>query len=302
MPQYSLPTMSPTSRGVPIGFIGVALRDTPATVRPSGVKGLTFLDEAETINKYVRKLKGMGVKTIVVLIHDGGSQSADGLYNESLNMSGSILDAVKLTDHAVDVFVPGHTHKAYNALIDGSIVTEAYAQGNVLTDIDLVISNETHAVIEKRARNIIVPRGVPKYSGVAELVKEYKCLVAPTADKVIGNITGNITAEPNDSGESTLGDLIADAQLYNTSNPSYGGAVVAFTNPKGICSDLNLRGSDLPCNVTYGEAFSVQPFGNNLVTMTLTGTQIDTLLDQQFDNTSFGNKGILQVSKGFGYT
>jgi 5'-nucleotidase len=134
------------------------------------------------------------------------------------------------------------------------------------------------------------------------LVKEYKCLVAPTADKVIGNITGNITAEPNDSGESTLGDLIAYAQLYNTSNPSYGGAMVAFTNPEGIRFDLNLRGSELPCNVTYCEAFSVQPFGNNLVTMILSGTQIDTLLEQQFDNTSFGNKGILQVSKGFGYT
>jgi 5'-nucleotidase len=177
-------------QGVLIGFIGVALRDTPAIVRPSGVKGLKFLDEAETINKYVRKLKGMGVKTIVVLIHDGGSQSADGLYNESLNMSGPILDVVKLTDHAVDVFITGHTHKVYNVLIDGSIVTEAYAQGNVLTDIDLVISNETHAVIEKRARNIVVSRGIPKYSGVAKLVKEYKCLVAPTADKVIGNITG----------------------------------------------------------------------------------------------------------------
>jgi len=96
--------------------------------------------------------------------------------------------------------------------------------------------------------------------------------------------------EPNNSGESALCDLIADTQLYNTSKPSYGGAVVAFTNPEGIRSSLNLSGSKLPCNVTYGEAFSVQPFGNNLVTMTLSGTQIDALLEQQFDNTSFGNK------------
>jgi 5'-nucleotidase len=166
-----------------------------------------------------------------------------------------------------------------------------------------VISSETHAVIEKRARNIIVSRDIPKDSGVVELVNEYKCLVAPTADKVIGNITGNITVEPNDSGESALCDLIADAQLYNTSNPNYGGAVAAFTNPEGIRSSLNLSGSKLPCNVTYGEAFSVQPFGNNLVTMTLSGTQIDALLEQQFDNTSFGNKGVLlQVSKGSSYT
>ena len=130
-------------------------------VRHSAVKGLKFLNETETINKYVRKLKGMGVKTIVVLIHDGGSQSADGLYNESLNMSVPILAVVKLTDHAIDVLITGHTHKTYNTLIDGSIVTEAYAQGNVLIDIYLVISNETHAVIEKRARNIIVSIVVP---------------------------------------------------------------------------------------------------------------------------------------------
>src|SRR5208283_472443 len=97
----------------------------------------------------------------------------------------------------------------------------------VLTDINLTISNETHEVVEKRARNIIVSRDVPKDSVVAELVKKYKSLVAPIANKVIGNITDNITATPNDSGESALGDLIADAQLYATSNPNcYGGAVV----------------------------------------------------------------------------
>jgi 5'-nucleotidase len=138
---------------------------------------------------------------------------------------------------------------------------------------------------------------------VAELVKKYKSLVAPIANKVIGNITDNITATPNDSGESALGDLIADAQLYATSNPNcYGGAVVAFTNPGGIRSNLILSGSKLPANITYSEAFSVQPFGDNLVTMTLNGTQIDALLEQQFDNTYLGDKDRLQVSKGFGYT
>jgi len=293
-------------QGVPIGFIGIALENTPTTVSPSAVKGLKFLNETETINKYVKKLKNMGVKTIVVLIHNGGfSQDKDALYNERLNITKSshILDVVKHTDHAVPVFITGHTHQAYNTLIDGHILTQAYALGTVITDINLTISSETHAVITKNARNIIVARNVSKDSEVSELVKKYNCLVAPIANKVIGNITGNITSEPNDSGESSLGDLIADAQLYATANQSYGGAVVAFTNPEGIRSNLNLSGSKLPANITYGEAFSVQPFGNDLITMTLNGTQIDTLLEQQFDNTSLGDKGIvLQVSKGFSYT
>jgi 5'-nucleotidase len=156
-------------QGVPIGFIGVALKDTPSIVTASGVKGLKFLDESSTINEYVKKLKGMGVRTIVVIIHDGGSQK--GLYNESKNMSGSILDVVNATDDEVDVFINGHTHQAYNALIDGRVVTQASSGGRVLTDIDLVISNETHDVIEKKSRNIVVSRDVPKDSEVDGLVE-----------------------------------------------------------------------------------------------------------------------------------
>jgi 5'-nucleotidase len=290
-------------QGVPIGFIGVALKDTPSVVSPSGVKGLKFLDEAETINKYVEKLKGMGVKTIVVIIHDGGYQ--EGLYNESLNLTGPIVDVVEATDDEVDVFVTGHSHQAYNAVIDGRIVTEAGSAGTVLTDIDLVISNETCDVVRGSSRNIIVSRDVPEDPGVTELVNEYEFLVAPLVNRVIGNITANITTAANDSGESALGDVIADAQLYATSNTSYGGTVVAFTNPGGIRANLTyeqVSGGELPGEVTYGEAFGVQPFGNVLVTMTLNGTQIDALLEQQFDNPSPGRNRILQVSKGFSYT
>lgn len=122
---------------------------------------------------------------------------------------------------------------------------------------------------------------------------------------MICNITENITNTASDSGESALGDVVADAQLYATSNLSNGGAVIAFMNPGGIRTDLvydQISGGELQGQVTYGEAFSVQPFGNDLVTMTLNGTQIDALLEQQFDNPSLGSKRILQVSKGFSYT
>ena len=287
-------------QGIPVGFIGVALEDTPSILSPSKVKGLRFLDEAETVNKYARELKKVGVKTIVVIIHDGGYQ--EGLYNESLNTSGPVLDVVNATNGEVDVFITGHTHQAYNANIDGRIVTQAGSAGTVLMDIDLVISNKTHDVIEARSRNIIVSRDVPEDSEVAELVEEYEALVAALANQVIGNITGDITGVMSDSGESALGDVIADAQLYATSSPDNGGAVVAFANPGGIRADLiynQQSGGELPGEVTYGEAFSVQPSETSLVTMTLNGTQIDTLLEQQIDNPT---PRILQVSKGFSYT
>jgi 5'-nucleotidase len=293
-------------QGVPIGFIGIALESTPMTVSKFAVKELKFLNETVIINKYVKELKDKGVKSIVVLIHNGGySQDRASLNNTQLdrndNYSKHILDVVNNTDRSVAVFITGHTHRAYNVLLDGRNVTQAYAYGNVLTDIDMVISNETHDVIEKKARNIIVPRDVPKDSRVAGLVMRYKSLVAPIADRMIGSIKGNFTAEPNKAGESTLGDLIADAQLHYTHSPSYGGADVAFMNPEGIRSDLNLSGSERQSNVTYGQVFSVQPFGNKLVTMTLNGTQIKDLLENQLhpsDNTS----STLQISKGFGYT
>jgi 5'-nucleotidase len=286
-------------QGVPIGFIGVALEDTPSILTPSKVKGLRFLDEAKTINKYAKKLKHMGVKTIVVIIHDGGYQ--DGLYNESLNMSGPILDVVNATNDEVDVFITGHTHQAYNANIDGRIVTQAGSASTLLTDIDLVISKKTHDAVKEKSRNIIVSRDVPEDPEVSELITEYKDLVAALANQVIGNITSDITAVMSDSGESALGDVIADAQLHATSDPEDGGAVVAFANPGGIRADLiynQQSASELPGQVTYGEAFSVQPSEISLVTLTLNGTQIDTLLEQQIDNPT---PRILQVSNGFSY-
>lgn len=289
-------------QGVPIGFIGVALKDTPSVVVPSGVEGLRFLDEAETINRYVEKLKGMGVKTIVVIIHDGGCQ--EGLYNESLNLTGPIVDVVEATDDEVDVFITGHTHQAYNAVVDGRIVTEANTAGTVLTDVDLVISNETYDVVRSSARNILVSRDVPEDPGVAELVKEYASLVEPLVNRVVGNITDNITTVSSDAGESALGDVIADAQLHTTYNTGPDGAVIAFTNSGGIRTNLvydQVSGGELLGEVTYGEAFGVQPYGNTLITMTLNGTQIDTLLEQQFDNPYPESNCILQVSKGFSY-
>jgi 5'-nucleotidase len=217
-------------------------------------------------------------------------------------MSGPIMDVVNATNGEVDVFINGHTHQTYNANIDGRIVTQAGSAGTVLTDIDLVISKKTHDVTEARSRNIIVSRDVPKDSEVTELVKEYESLVESLANQVIGNITSDITVVMSDSGESAMGDFIADAQLYATSGPGNGGAVIAFANPGGIRADLvynQQSGGELPGEVTYGEAFSVQPSETSLVTMTLNGTQIDTLLEQQLDNPS---PRILQVSKGFSYT
>ncbi len=291
-------------QGAKIAFIGMTLEGTPTIVTPSGVAGLRFLDEADTVNALVPELKKKGVETIVVLLHEGGFPT--GGYNECPGISGPIVDIVNRTDDEVDLFITGHTHQAYNCVIDGRVVTSAASFGRLVTDIDLTLDRATGEVTSIAANNVIVTRDVEKASALTALVDWYRNLSAPLANRVIGSITVDITRTNNAAGESALGDVIADAQLAATAPDGFGNAVVAFMNPGGIRADLTYAqsGSEGDGNVTYSEAFTVQPFGNSLVTMSLTGTQIETLLEQQFVGCPNGQTAdrVLQVSAGFAYT
>jgi 5'-nucleotidase len=288
--------------GARIAFIGMTLEGTPSIVTPSGIADLDFLDEVETVNALIPEIRKKGVETIVVLVHEGGFQA--GTYDQCVGISGPIVDIVNGFDDAVDIVVSGHTHQAYNCVIDNKLVTSAASFGRLVTDIDLEVDLRTGDVTKMSAGNVIVTRDVPKHTLLTALIDRYKVLAAPLANRVIGSITADITRSTNAAGESALGDVIADAQLAATSDPALGGAVVAFMNPGGIRTDLiynQISGSEQPGEVTFGESFAVQPFGNNLVTMTFSGAQIDALLEQQFNNPTPGTNRILQVSEGFTY-
>jgi len=288
-------------KGAKVAFIGMTLKGTPTIVTPSGVAGLTFLDEADTVNALVPQLKAKGVEAIVVLIHEGGFPT--GGYNQCPGISGPIVDIVNRLDDEVDVVISGHTHQAYNCVLDGKIVTSAASFGRLVTDVDLKLDTATGEVVSMSANNVIVTRD-QKAPLLTALVDKYRALVAPLANRIVGLISGDITRDANAAGESALGDVIADSQLLATQDPAFGGAVVAFMNPGGIRANLTygqISGSEQPGEVTYSEIFTVQPFGNSLVTMTLTGEQIDTLLEQQFDNPSVGSNRILQISNSLSY-
>jgi len=292
--------------GAKIAFIGMTLEGTPNIVTPSGVAGVDFLDEAETVNALVPELKSKGIETIVVLIHEGGFPSSFDI-NGCVGISGPIVDIVNNLDNEIDVVISGHTHQPYSCSIDGKLVTSGYSFGRLVTDIDLTIDRATGEVVSMAANNVIVTRDVSKDALQTALIAKYDALAAPLANRVIGSITADITRTNNAAGESALGDVIADAQLYQTAPVGFGEAVVAFMNPGGIRADLlyaQISGGELPGQVTYGESFTVQPFGNSLVTMTLTGAQIDTLLEQQFTGCVAGTTAnrILQVSAGFTYS
>ena len=284
-------------QGAKVAFVGMTLEATPSIVTPSGIEGLEFLDEADTVNALIPELEKRA-DAVVVLLHEGGFQADGGGIDECNGISGPVVDILQRMSDEVDVVVSGHTHQAYTCDIGGTLVTSGSSFGRAVTDIDLVISKAAHEVVSAEADNVVVTRDVERAGDLTDLVEHYGAIAQPLADRVIGQAPAPITRETTAAGESALGDLIADAQLAATDDPELGGAEVAFMNPGGIRADLDAG------EITYGEAFTVQPFGNNLVTLTLTGAQVDTMLEQQFCNPTAGDPAsmrVLQVSAGFSY-
>jgi 5'-nucleotidase len=291
--------------GVKVAFIGMTLEGTPSIVIPSGVEGLTFNDEADTVNALIPELQQQNIESIVVLLHEGGR--SDGGQNDcGTGLTGPIAEIVSLLDDAVDLVIAGHTNDEFVCEIDGKWVTMADNRGRLFTDIDVTLNPKTKDMTVVAINNVPnLQNTVTPDPMVTALIDKYDTLSAPLANSVIGDTTSDITRTNNAAGESALGDVIADAQLEATAPVGFGEAVVAFMNPGGIRDDLlfaEISGGEAPGEVTFGEAFGVQPFGNSLVVMTLTGAQIHTLLEQQFDNPSVGSSRILQVSAGFTYT
>ena len=280
--------------GVKVGFIGVVLKDTPTIVTPSGVAGLTFGDEADAINKYTAVLKKKGVRAIVVLMHQGDTVDL-GQVNDCLNPIGPLADIIGRSSNEVDLYLTGHTHQAYNCVLGGKRATSASSFGRVLTDANLRVDRRTGQVVSVSADNKIVTQDVAKDPAQTRSSTSTRRSRprSPTAGSA--RPTAPLTRDQNAAGESVLGDIIADSQLAATAPDGFGNAVVAFMNPGGIRTDIDAG------DITYGEAFAVQPFGNSLVTLTLTGAQIDRVLEQQWDGQGTSPK-VLQVSKGLTYT
>lgn len=297
-----------TFDGVKIGFIGAVTRSTPGIVPPGGVAGLRFLPEAAAINEVAAKLKAQSVRTLIAVIHEGGD--ADGGFNECGNPRGAIFDIARALDPSISVILSAHTHRGYRCLVDGRTIIQGASFGRLISVVDLEIDRTTGEVLRERTRSINVPvaNGLapgsrinasypapPPDAGVEAIVARYRELAAPLANQPAGRIAQSIERRPSAGGDHALGRLVADAQLAATRRQ---GAQIAFTNPGGVRTDL--RTSHADGIVTYADAFSVQPFGNSLVTLTLTGAQLRQLLEQQWS--AADRARILQPSKGFSYS
>jgi 5'-nucleotidase len=279
------------SKEMPIAFIGAVLQNTPSIVTPAGIAGLKFLDEAEAINSYIPEIKAQGVNTIVVLIHQGGFQSNYIGQTDPLKakVSGEIVGIVSRLASEIDVVVSGHSHAFTNSLLPNQqgkqiLVSQAFSYSTAFAEIDLQIDPKTRDVVAKSASIVTTfadqGPGLAPDQAAAELTAEAEAKVAPIANQLIGSITADILRSANSAGESPLGNLIADAQRAALKTD------IAFMNPGGVRADLLFLGTHNPPQpngtVTYNDLFTIQPFGNSLVKMDLTGQQILDVLNQQF--------------------
>lgn len=282
--------------GIPIAFIGLTLENTSRLVSASGIAGLTFANEAQTVNKLVPELKAKGIEAIAVLIHEGGTPV--GSINECPGISGPIVKIVEQLDKAVDFIVSGHTHEAYTCVVDGRLVTSGHRYGTLVTEIDVELDRKSRDVKSAQANNVVVRHSqYAKEPAQTALIARYEALSAPLEKRVISTIGADFTRETDSSWMAPVGQLLADAHLAATVDADKGSAVMALTNPGGVRASLHANAQG---EVTFGDIYAVQPFSNNLVTVTLTGEQLLRVLEQQFrpDGQEYE---MLQVSKGFTY-
>jgi 5'-nucleotidase len=317
LPAYTIKNV----KGAKIAFIGMTLEGTPDIVTASGIAGLDFLDEVETANALVPELTKKNVNAIVVLIHQGGSPvGTNTAFNAAcgngaeLAADSPIIPIAQQLDPAIDLIISGHTHQPYVCNIpdpagNDRMVTSASSFGRLYTDTTLSYDRRTKDIVRTsvESENMLVSRDVPKDAAETALIAKYLELVAPIASEEIGSVTADVVRAQNLAGESPLGNLIADAQLADPSVVGpYAPPVIALMNPGGIRSDLLYAASpsgEAPGVITFGEAFTVQPFNNYLVSLDLTGAQIKQLLNEQWSGAnSPTSKKILQVSAGFAYT
>ncbi|MEP7067889.1 MAG: bifunctional metallophosphatase/5'-nucleotidase, partial [Usitatibacter sp.] len=310
--------------GIPVAFIGAVTKTTPQMVTPSAIAGLRFGDEAVAVNRAVRELRAKGVKAMVAVFHEGlelGTAQKRGDWNDVAcpEAHGPLLDIARRLAPEIKVVFSGHTHQGYRCEIEGRLLIQGTSYGRGVSVVDIELDRVTHTVLPgMRSVNLpvlneatdptqrerlaaalpeayaAVLREARPDAAIAAKVARYAAFAAPKAERPLGRIAGGFSR--GGTVDSTAGRLIADAQLAATRQE---GAQVAFMNPGGIRG--NIACAAPPCVVTFGEVFTMQPFGNSLVVMTLTGAQLKSLLEAQ-QRSAAGEPTLLQPSEGFTYT
>jgi len=270
--------------GVRLGFIGMTLKETGILVSPASTAGYRFADEADTANALATRLRAQGADAVVLLIHQGATVNPTNNLAECPELSGDVLPILERLDPAIRLVVSGHTHAAYVCGVpasDGStrLLTSAGRYGGFVTEITLSVDPATDGVTGLSAVNRPVTQAAGEQPDIAALVKRYVDASAPIAARVIGRLSGSLEWEGARDTDWPLANLIADAQLAATRDADKGGAEIALMNSGGVRTRLEPAADG---SVTFGQIFALQPFGNSLVVLEMTGADIKRVLEEQF--------------------
>ena len=282
-PAWAVPTTMLTVKGQQIGVIGVTSKDTPSIVMAGNTAGLEFREAGPIVQQLAADLRAAGADLVVVLAH-------------MPDVYGSVVsgEMTRVAVPDVNLIISGHSHSSYTGKINNIPIIQQYSSGTAIG-----VSNLRY---DRLFRNILTSSllvattynaNITPDAGIAALVANYQAQIGPIVNRVVASTKGLITKTANVAGESPMGNLIADAQAWK------GGTQIAFMNPGGIRGDGIAFGT-YPHDITWTNFFTVQPFDNKLVTMTLTGSQIYAVLEQQFTPTQASTK-VLLIS-GIKYT
>jgi 2',3'-cyclic-nucleotide 2'-phosphodiesterase/3'-nucleotidase len=283
-PSWAVPTAMFTIKGQQIGVIGVTSKDTPTIVMAGNVAGLEFRPVGPIVEQYVGELRAQGADLVVVLAH-------------MPDVYGGVVSGEMATVAVpgVDLIISGHSHSGYSGKINNVPITQAYSSGTAVGVSDLRYDRVNHNIANSNLKVVTTynkdlgGNDIGQDASIAAIVAEYKAEIAPITTAIKASTLGPISRATNAAGESPMGNLIADAQRWKS------GTQIALMNPGGIRADIAFSSYNPPHDVTWGDFFTVQPFDNKMVTMTMTGSQIYALLEQQFPPTQTSNK-ILLVS------
>jgi len=290
-----------TIDGIRVGVIGLALQTTPDLVSPTAVRGLTFLPPGALASAAARQLRAQGADVVVAMIHEGGFLAANDTASSCPSMTGSLVTQLSDMSRDIDVVISGHTNRSYTCRIDGRIVTSTASYGRQITDIDLTIDRITRRIVAAEARNVPVTRDVPRDPAMTTIIERYRPKAVEIGSRQVGTVSATLRRVVAETGESVMGNLVADALLEASRSPDAGGAQVAFINYGGVRSDLSHLGHGPTSPITYEDAFEVLPFGNVVVVKTMSGALLAAMLEQQFQAAASTDWKVLQPSHNVRY-
>ena len=285
-------------KGIPVAFIGAVTELTKEISDPKNLEHITFTDEADAINTQVRELKKQGIHSFVVLLHEGGQQTAyDGPTRETGDLSGRAALITMRLDEEVDVVLSAHSHEFTNQYLPNAggkptLVTQAYSYSSAYSDVYLELDPETKDITSKNATIIIAYAdqgpGLTPDENAQELLNTVNTVVEPLISEVIATTEIPLTRILDANGEALLYNIATDALRW------YMDADMGILNIGGLRADIDAG------DITTGDAYSVMPFHGQINTVQMTGQQIKDLLNQQWTRTVKPDH-YLQIS-GFSYS